>query len=137
MDKKPKTKEVVRSLKEHAAAEVKDKVKAAGIKSKDRMLEQVKDEASNQAPAPNRQSEPQSAESYATDAVEDSAQNLAETTVYAGEQAIKYCVQKIREHRAAKQAAEQLRTEFTEEAASQELSALPLMIFIVAEKQLI
>lgn len=127
MDKKPITKEVVRSLKEHSAADVKDKVKAAGIKSKDRVLEQVKEEATNQAPAPNRQSEPQSAESYATDRVEDSAQNMAETTVVTAKRAVKYGVQKIREHRAEKQATEQFGSEFAEETVAPEALEQPLL----------
>ena len=127
MDKKPKTKGVVRSLKEHATADVKDKVKAAGIKSKDRMLEQVKEEANNQAPAPSRKSEPQSAESYATDRVEDSAQNMAETTVVTAERAVKYGMQKVREHRAEKQAAEQFGSEFTEETVAPEVLEQPLL----------
>lgn len=121
MDKKPKTKEVVRSLKKHATADVKDKVKAAGIKSKDRMLEQVKEEATNQAPAPNRQTKPQSAESYAIDRVEDTAQNMAETTVVTAERAVKYGVQKVREHHAEKQAAEQFGSEFAEETVAPEV----------------
>ena len=125
MDKKPKTKEVVHALKEHAVAEVKDKVHTAGIKSKDRVLEQVKKEATHQTPAPNRQNEPQSAESYATDRVEDTAHNLTENAAYAGVRAVKYGVQKIREHRAETQAAQEINPESMEDVISQEAPDLP------------
>lgn len=125
MDKKPKTKEVVHALKEHAVAEVKDKVHTAGIKSKDRVLEQVKEEATNQTPAPNRQNEPQSAESYATDRVEDTAHNLTENAAYAGVRAVKYGVQKIRAHRAETQAAQEINPDSIEDVISQEVPDLP------------
>ena len=125
MDKKPKTKEVVHALKEHAVAEVKDKVHTAGIKSKDCVLKQVKEEATNQTPAPNRQNEPQSAESYATDRVEDTAHNLTENAAYAGVRAVEYGVQKIREHRAEAQAAQEINPESMEDVISQEVPDLP------------
>ena len=106
MDKKPKTKEIVQSLKEHTAADVKDKALAAGIKSKDRVLEQIKTEATNQVPQRQRIQDAQSPESYATDHVEDKAKSIIENTAYTGERATRYGVQKIKEHRAEKQAAE-------------------------------
>lgn len=115
------------SLKEHVTAEVKDKVHTAGIKSKDRVFEQVKEETTNQAPAPKRQSEPQSAESYATDRVEDTAQNMAENTVVIAERAVKYGVQKIREHSAEKQAAEAIETEFVEQPIASDVLEQPLL----------
>ena len=118
MDKEPKTKEVVHALKEHAVAEVKDKVHTAGIKSKDRVLEQVKKEATHQTPALNRQNEPQSAESYATDHVEDTAHNLTENAAYAGVRAVKYGVRKIREHRAETQAAQEINPDSIEDPGS-------------------
>lgn len=125
MEKKPKTKEIVHSLKEHAVAEVKDKVHTAGIKSKDRALEQLKEETTNQAPAPNRQNEPQSAESYATDRVEDTAHNLTENAAYAGVRAVKYGVRKIREHRAEQQTAQEMSPESMEDVIPQEVPDLP------------
>ena len=103
MEQKPKAKEVVHSLKEHTESAVKDKVQQAGIKSKDRVLEQVKEETTNPTPAASRRTDSQSAESYATDRVEDSAQNMAENTVYTGVHAVKYGVQKAREHHAEQQ----------------------------------
>lgn len=125
MNKKPKTKEILRSLKEHAVSEVKDKVHTAGIKSKDRVLEQAKEEATNQTPAPNRRNEPQSAESYATERVEDNAHDLTQNAVYTGVLAVKYGVRKIREHRTEQQVAQEMNPESMEGVISQEVPDLP------------
>lgn len=122
MDKKLKTKEVVHSVKEHAAAEVKDKALAAGIKSKDQVLAQFKEEAANQVPQRQQAQNTQSPESYAAEHVEDTTQNATENAVYTGERAIRYGAQKIKEHRAEKQAAEQVEAKsFAEELLSEEL----------------
>ena len=122
MEKKAKTKEVVHSVKEHMAAEVKDKALAAGIKNKDRVLAQVKEEASNQVPQRQQAQDTQSPESYAADHVEDTTQRVTEDAVYTGERAVRYGVQKIKEHRAEKKAAEQMEAEsFAEEPLAEEL----------------
>ena len=122
MDKKPKTKEIVQSLKEHTAADVKDKALAAGIKSKDRVLEQIKTEATNQVPQRQRIQDAQSPESYATDHVEDKAKSIIENTAYTGERATRYGVQKIKEHRAEKEAIEQAKEEvFADERLPEDL----------------
>lgn len=122
MDKKPKTKEIVQSLKEHTAADVKDKALAAGIKSKDRVLEQIKTEATNQVPQRQRTQDTQSPESYATDHVEDKTQSIIENTAYTGERAARYGVRKIKEHRAEKQAVEQAKEEvFADERLPEDL----------------
>lgn len=122
MDKKPKTKGIVQSLKEHTAADVKDKALAAGIKSKDRVLEQIKTEATNQVPQRQRTQDAHSPESYATDHVEDKTQSIIENTAYTGERATRYGMQKIKEHRAEKQAAEQAKDEvFADERLPEDL----------------
>lgn len=111
MKKKQEIKQKVHSIQEHTVADIKDKAFAAGIKSKDHVVEQVKTEATNQVQQKQRTQDIQSPENYATDHVEDTAQSIAENTAHTGERAVRYGVQTIKEHRAEKLAAEQMERE--------------------------
>ena len=78
MDNKPKTKKVIRTIKEHTAGEVKDKVAQVGFKTK----ETVKDKTEGQfVPSQSRKQE-QSAESYAPDKVTEAAEHVADDVKY-------------------------------------------------------
>ena len=111
MKEKEEIKQKVHSIQERTVADIKDKALAAGIKSKDRVVEQVKTEATNQAPQKQRAQDMQSPESYATDHVEDTAQSITEYTAHTGERAVRYGVQKMKEHRTEKLAVEQIERE--------------------------
>lgn len=102
MEKKPKTKEVVRSIKEHTASAAKDKVTAVGVKTKDVVKEKVEQQFS---PQQDRKQE-QSAESYASDQVAEAAERTGEDAVVVGNRAVKTTVKKMKEKRAEKRNAE-------------------------------
>lgn len=102
MEKKPKTKEVVRSIKEHAASTAKDKISAVGVKTKDAVKEKVEQQFS---PQQDRKHD-QSAESYASDQVAEAAERTGEDAVVVGNRAVKTTVKKMKEKRAEKRNAE-------------------------------
>ena len=118
MDNKPKTKEVIRTVKEHTAGEVKDKVAQVGFKTK----ETVKDKTEEQfVPSQNRKQE-QSAESHASDKVTETAEHAADDVKYTAGKVVtstakqikKKYVQKKSEVSYANEPEETAETELTE-----------------------
>lgn len=102
MDKKPKTKEVVRTIKEHTVSAAKDKAAAVGLKTKDNVKNKVEEQFS---PQKGRKQE-QSPESYASDQVTDTAERTAEEAAVLGKRAVKTTVRKIKEKRDQRKEAE-------------------------------
>ena len=103
MEKKPKTKEVVRTVKEHAAGAVKDKVSQVGVKTKEAITNKVEEQLN---PQQGKKGE-QSPESYASDQVTETGEHLADDAVYGGVRAVKGTVRHIKKKRNEKKAAEQ------------------------------
>ena len=103
MEKKPKTKEVVRTIKEHTASAAKDKAVQIGVKTKDAVKIETEEQFS---PQQNRKQE-QSAESYASDQVTEVGQKATEDAVIIGKSAAKTTVRKIKEKRAEAKAVEE------------------------------
>ena len=125
MEKKPKTKEIVQVLKEHTAADIKDKALAAGIRTRDRVAAQVRTEAESLVPQRQRAQDTQSAKSSAAEQVENTAQSTVENMTYAGERAIHYGVRKIKEHHVEKQTTEKAEAEvFADEHLPEDLYLL-------------
>ena len=112
MEKKPKTKEVVRTVKEHAAGAVKDKVSQVGVKTKEAVTNKVEEQLK---PQQGKKGE-QSPESYASDQVTETGERLTDDAVYVGDRAVKGTVRHIKKKRSEKKAAEQ-EAEVPEEAA--------------------
>ena len=112
MEKKPKTKEVVRTVKEHAAGAVKDKVSQVGVKTKEAVTSKVEEQLKLQQGKKGEQSP----ESYASDQVTETGERLADDAVYVGDRAVKGTVRHIKKKRNVKKAAEQ-EAEITEETA--------------------
>lgn len=102
MDKKPKTKEVVRTVKEHAASAAKEKAAQVGVKTKEAVAGKVEDQFK---PQQNKKGE-QSAESYASDQVTEKAEQLADESVHLTGKAVKSTVYTVREKRKEKKNAE-------------------------------
>ena len=96
MDKKPKTKEVVRTIKEHTEGVVKNKAVQIGVKTKDTVKGKVEEVFS---PQQNRKQE-QSPESYASDQVTETSERAAENAGIVGRRAVKNTVKKVKEKRA-------------------------------------
>ena len=96
MDNKPKTKEVVRTIKEHTASAAKDKAVQIGVKTKDTVKGKVEEEFS---PQQNRKQE-QSPESYASDQVTETSERVVEDAGIVGRRAVKYSVKKVKEKHA-------------------------------------
>ena len=92
MEKKPKTKEVVRTVKEHAAGAVKDKATQVGVKTKEAVTGKVEEQLN---PQQGKKGE-QSPESYASDQVTETSERLADDAVYIGDRAIKGTVRHIK-----------------------------------------
>ena len=103
MEKKPKTKEVVRTVKEHAAGAVKDKVSQVGVKTKEAVTNKVEEQLK---PQQGKKGE-QSPESYASDQVTKTDERVADDAVYVGDRAVKGTVRHIKKKRSEKKAAEQ------------------------------
>lgn len=97
MENKPKTKEVVRTVKEHGASPVKDKMTAAGVKAKDRVLAATKEKVDEQIrPEKKKRDNGQSPESYATDQVEEKAEQTAEGAAAVTTTAVKTGVKAVK-----------------------------------------
>ena len=103
MEKKPKTKEVVRTVKEHAAGAVKDKVSQVGVKTKEAVTSKVEEQLK---PQQGKKGE-QSPESYASDQVTETGERLADDAVYVGDRAVKGTVRHIKKKRNEKKTVEQ------------------------------
>lgn len=103
MEKKPKTKEVVRTIKEHTASAAKDKAIQIGVRTKDAVKTKTEEQFSQQQ---NRKQE-QSAESYASDQVTEVGQKATEDAVIIEKSAAKTTVRKIKEKRAEAKAVEE------------------------------
>lgn len=103
MEKKPKTKEVVRTIKEHTASAAKDKAIQIGVKTKDAVKTKTEEQFS---PQQDRKQE-QSAESYASDQVTEVGQKATEDAVIIGKSVAKTTVRKIKEKRAELKAVEE------------------------------
>ena len=103
MEKKPKTKEVVRTVKEHAVGAVKDKVSQVGVKTK----EAVTNKAEEQLKPQQGKKGEQSPESYASDQVTETGERLADDAVYVGDRAVKGTVRHIKKKRNEKKDARQ------------------------------
>ncbi len=100
MAKDIKTKDVVRSVKEHTGSAAKDKITEAGIRTKDKIVGQFEEQAN---PEINRQNT-QKPENYATDEVTEKAKTAAEITGEKAERVVKKSVKTIRDKRAEKKA---------------------------------
>ena len=94
-----KTKEVVRTVKEHAESAVKNKAAEVGIRTKDEAVRKVQEQFT---PENRRQNTQQSPENYATDKTESTAKSVSESTAAGAQQAVKKSAQKIKEKRAKK-----------------------------------
>lgn len=103
MEKKPKTKEVVRTVKEHAAGAVKDKVSQVGVKTKEAVTSKAEEQLN---PQQGKKGE-QSPESYASDQVTETGERLADDAVYIGDRAVKGTVRQIKKKRSEKKTATQ------------------------------
>jgi len=103
MEKKPKTKEVVRTVKEHAAGTVKDKATQVGVKTKEAVTGKVEEQLN---PQQGKKGD-QSPENYASDQVTETGERLADDTVYIGDRAIKGTVRHIKKIRNEKKEAKQ------------------------------
>lgn len=98
MENKPKTKQVVRTVKEHAAESVKDKAAQVGVRTKDALREKTEEQFIPQ----NDKKKEQSAESSAADDVTEAGEDAAEQTIVLGQTAVRKTGKKIREKRAEK-----------------------------------
>ncbi len=103
MEKKPATKQVVRTVREHITSVAKDKVSQVGVKTK----ETVKSKAEEQLFPEQDKKKEQSAESYASEQVTEGAERAADGTMVIGGKAAKAAVRKIKEKRSEKKEAEQ------------------------------
>lgn len=103
MEKKPKTKEVVRTIKEHTASAAKDKAIQIGVRTKDAVKTKTEEQFSQQQ---NRKQE-QSAESYASDQVTEVGQKATEDAVIIGKSAAKTTFRKVKEKRSESNAVEE------------------------------
>ena len=100
MAKENKTKELVRSVKEHAGSAAKDKITEVGIRTKDKIQDKVQEQFTPQ----NRRQNTQSPENYAVDEVTEKAKTATEVTGEKAERVVNKSVKKIREKRAEKKA---------------------------------
>ncbi len=100
MEKKPKTKEVTRTIKEHTTTAVKDKAAQVGVKTKETVKGKIEEQI---APRQEKKAE-QSPESYASDQVTETAEKTADEAVYGGEKAVKSTARHIKKKRAEKKA---------------------------------
>lgn len=112
MDKKPRTKEVVRSVKEHAADSIKDKVSQVGIRGKEKAVDKVQEQL---RPADRRQQKSDSPENYATETVEEKAEQTADTAMQATKNTVRKAVKTVKEKRRQ-----------TKESAQEEAEAEPM-----------
>lgn len=112
MAKQIKTKEVVRTVKEHADSAVKNKAAEVGIRTKDKAVRKVQEQFT---PENRRQNTQQSPENYATDKTENAAKTVSETTVSKTQRAVKKSAKKIKEKRAEKKAADENTEPLSEE----------------------
>lgn len=103
MNNKPKTKEVVRTIKEHTASAVKDKAAAVGVKTKDTVKSKVEEQFS---PQQGRKQE-QSPESYASDQVTETGERAVEDVAVVGKKAVKSTVRKVKDKLKEKRTEEQ------------------------------
>ena len=111
MAKEIKTKEVVRTVKEHADSAVKNKITEVGIRTKDEAVRKVQEQFTPE----NRRQNTQSPETYATDKTEEAAKNVSETVVNRTEQTIKKTSQKIKEKRAEKKLSDENTEQISDE----------------------
>ena len=98
MEKKPATKQVVRTVREHVTSAAKDKAAQLGVKTK----ETVKSKAEKQLFPEQDKKKEQSAESYASDQITEEAERAADGAVVIGGKAAKATVRKIKEKRSEK-----------------------------------
>lgn len=110
MEKKPKTREVVRTIKEHTVIAAKDKAVQVGVKTKETVKEKTEEQFS---PQQGRKQE-QSPESYASDQVAEKSETVASEAAVVGEKAVKTTINKIREKRKEKKQAEEQTEDFSE-----------------------
>ena len=110
MEKKPKTREVVRTIKEHTVIAAKDKAVQVGVKTKETVKEKTEEQFS---PQQGRKQE-QSPESYASDQVAEKSETVAGEAAVVGEKAVKTTINKIREKRKEKKQAEEQTEDFSE-----------------------
>ena len=103
MEKKPKTKEVVRTVREHAAGAVKDKATQVGVKTKEAVTGKVEEQLNLQ----QGKKGDQSPESYASDQVTETGERLTDDAVYVGDRAVKGTVRHIKKKRNEKKEAKQ------------------------------
>lgn len=111
MAKEIKTKEVVRTVKEHADSAVKNKITEVGIRTKDEAVRKVQEQFTPE----NRRQNTQSPETYATDKTEEAAKNVSETVANRTEQTIKKTSQKIKEKRAEKKLSDESMEQVSDE----------------------
>lgn len=111
MAKEIKTKEVVRTVKEHADSAVKNKITEVGIRTKDEAVRKVQEQFTPE----NCRQNTQSPETYATDKTEKAAKNVSETVANRTEQTIKKTSQKIKEKRAEKKLSDESMEQVSDE----------------------
>ncbi len=100
MAKEIKTKELIRSVKEHAGTAAKDKITEVGIRTKDKIQDKVQEQFTPE----NRRQNTQSPENYAVDEVTEKAKTATEVAGEKAERVVNKSVKKIREKRAEKKA---------------------------------
>ena len=101
MEKKSKTKQVVRTVREHTVTMTKDKATQVGVRTKETVKGKVEDLFS---PQQDKKKE-QSPESYASDQVTEEMEKAADETAVLGGKAAKATVKKVKEKRAEKKEA--------------------------------
>lgn len=103
MEKKSKTKQVVRTVREHTVTMTKDKATQVGVRTKETVKGKVEDQF---FPQQDKKKE-QSPESYASDQVTEEMEKAADETAVLGGKAAKATVKKVKEKRAEKKEAKQ------------------------------
>ena len=103
MEKKSKTKQVVRSVREHTVTMTKDKATQVGVRTKETVKGKVEDQF---FPQQDKKKE-QSPESYASDQVAEGLEKAADEAAVLSGKAAKATVKKVKEKRAEKKEAKQ------------------------------
>lgn len=103
MEKKAKTKQVVRTVREHTVTMTKDKATQVGVRTKETVKGKVEDQF---FPQQDKKKE-QSPESYASDQVAEGLERVADETAVLGGKAAKATAKKVKEMRADKKEAKQ------------------------------
>lgn len=103
MEKKSKTKQVVRTVREHTVTMTKDKATQVGVRTKENVKVKVEDQF---FPQQDKKKE-QSPESYASDQVTEGLEKAVDETTVVGGKTAKATVKKVKEKRAEKKEAKQ------------------------------